>query len=162
MSITNANKLLAVEERGDVATPVSADDMLQRGKHYITAFCAEDAAADTDIERILFCVTPNSSGGILLYGAWIVPDGDVTADGTDFASLQLGYRPTAGGGSQTVIGDPLTTETDDWVALSKVSLYDNPAGVAVAQNKNITLDRSHGGAGVVLPNMRVVLEFALV
>lgn len=160
MSAKNANMLLAGEDTGDVTPANTPDDWKQRAKHYVTAYCELDAAADTDIERILFSASPSYTGGIILFGAWIVPDAAVTGDPDNNAVLQLGTRPKIGGGSQTAIGSALTT-TASWVALSQVTLYSSSGGVAVAQNINITLDRTHNGTGVVLPNMRVVLEFAL-
>lgn len=145
---------------GSVPPAIALADWLQARKKYVSCYCAADGAAATDLERVLFTVTPNYASGIKLYGAWIVPDAAVTLDASHYSILQLGTRPQAGGGSQTTIGSVINTSATSWVALSQIVLYSNTAGVAVAQNLNITLARTHAGDGVVLPNMRVVLEFA--
>lgn len=142
------------------APVVDADDWTQLAKKYAVCYCAADALAATDIERALMVVTPNYSSGITVFGAWLLPDAAVTANASHYSSLQLGYRPVAGGGSQTTIGSALTTASVSWVALSKVTLYSSSVGTAVAQNKVLTLARTHTGNGVVIPNMRVLLEFA--
>jgi hypothetical protein len=138
---------------------VASSDWTYKARKYVTAFCAVDATAATDLERSIFSATPNYTGGITVYGAWMLPDAAVTGDPTNNAILQLGYRPQAGGGSQTAIGSALTT-TVSWVALSQVVLYSSAVGVAVPQNQVITLARTHGGTGVAIPNMRVMIEFA--
>jgi hypothetical protein len=145
---------------GAVPPAISADDWNQARKKYVVCYCAVDAAASTDIERALFTVTPNHTGGIVLFGAYILPDAAVTLDASHYTTLQLGTRPQAGGGSQTAIGTAITTAATSWVALSQVALYSNLAGVAIAQNLTITLAKTHTGNGVAIPNMRVVLEFA--
>lgn len=165
MSVSNITTLLAAKYAAHatassaVPPAVAVTDWTYKARKYVTAFCAVDASASTDIERSLFSVTPNYTGGITVFGAWLLPDAAVTGDPSNNAIFQLGYRPQAGGGSQTAIGSTLTT-TASWVALSQVVLYSSATGVAVAQNKVITLARTHGGTGVAIPNMRVMLEFA--
>lgn len=165
MSVSNITALLAAKyaphaTASSLVPPlVAVSDWTYLNRKYIVAFCAVDASASTDIERSLFTVTPNYTGGITVFGAWLLPDAAVTGDPTNNAIFQLGYRPQAGGGSQTAIGLTLTT-TASWVALSQVVLYSSTTGVAVAQNQVITLARTHGGSGVSIPNMRVLLEYA--
>jgi hypothetical protein len=166
MSVGNIKTIMtgqyAAHATGSSLVPptIVAADWDQARKKYVVCYCAADATAATDIERALFTVTPNHSGGILLFGAWILPDAAVTLDASHYTTLQLGTRPQAGGGSQTAIGTAITTAATSWVALSQVALYSNTAGVAVAQNLTITLAKTHTGNGVAIPNMRVVLEFA--
>lgn len=160
MTVSNANKIFLADLFGS-SKAVSIDDVSQRVKRYESTYVKADASASTDLERILFTVTPNYSGGIVLFGAWLIPDAAVTHDGTNYSILQLGTRPQAGGGSQTAIGSTLDTSATDWVANSQITLYSAPGGITIAQNLGITLAKTHAGSGVVIPNMRVVLEFAL-
>ena len=160
MAVSSANLAMNLDLLGS-SLSVTPSDIKQRGKLYATAFVAADASASTDLERNLFSVTPSYSGGIVLFGAWLCPDAAVTADGTNYSILQLGTRPQAGGGSQTAVGSVLNTSATSWVAASQITLYSNPGGIAIAQNLNITLAKTHAGTGVVIPDMRVVLEFAL-
>lgn len=149
----------AAHVTGSQAPVIDVADWTAMSRKYVTCYCAADALAATDIERALFTTTPNYTGGLVLYGAYALPDAAVTANASHYTTLQLGTRPAAGGGSQTAIGTALTTATVSWVALSQVTLYSSTTGTAVAQNIGITLARTHTGNGVVIPNMRVVLEF---
>lgn len=159
MAVSSANLILMNDLLGSSLSVVRAD-VFQSLKDYEPAYVPADAGAGTDLERIIFTVTPNYSGGIILYGAYIIPDAAVTADPTNYSILQLGTRPQAGGGSQTAIGSVLNTSTTSWVANSQIVLYSAPGGIAIAQNLGITIAKTHAGTGVVIPNMRVVLEFA--
>lgn len=159
MTVASANKLEYADLLGS-SLAVSTDDIKQRGKQYMSCYVKADATAATDLERILMTVTPNYAGGIVLFGAWIVPDAAVTKHGTNYSILQLGTRPQAGGGSQTAIGSTIDTSVTDWVANSQITLYAS-GGVVVAKNIGITLAKTHAASGVVIPNMRVILEFAL-
>jgi hypothetical protein len=160
MTVANANSIEYADLLGS-SLAATVSDISQRGRHYLSCYVKADAAASTDLERVLMTVTPNYSGGIILYGAWLCPDAAVAHDGTNYSILQLGTRPQAGGGSQTAIGSTLDTSATDWVAVSQITLYSAPGGLLVAQNLGITIAKTHAGSGVVIPNMRVVLEFAL-
>ena len=166
MSVSNIVTLLAAKYAPHstasslVPPSIAIADWTSLARKFAVCYCAADAAAGTDLERCLFTVTPNYSGGIKLFGAYLLPDAAVAANGTNYSILQLGTRPTAGGGSQTAIGSTLDTSVTSWVALSQITLFSSTTGTACAQNVNITLARTHAGSGVVLPNMRVLLEFA--
>jgi hypothetical protein len=166
MAISNIYTLLAAKyaphaTAASLVPPlVAVDDWAKLARKFTLCYCAADAAASTDIERCLFTVTPNYTGGIRLFGAYILPDAAVATNGTNYSILQLGTRPQAGGGSQTAIGSTIDTSATSWVALSQITLYSSTTGTLCAQNVNITLARTHAGSGVVLPNMRVLLEFA--
>jgi hypothetical protein len=160
MSVAEANFIAKVDLLGS-SLSVVRDDIRQSRHHFVTAFVAADASASTDLERILLTVSPNYTGGIKLYSVSLCPDAAVTFDATNYSILQLGTRPQAGGGSQTAIGSVLNTSATSWVALSQIVLYSAPGGLAIAQNLNLTLAKTHAGSGVVIPDMRVVIEFAL-
>lgn len=166
MAVSNIVTLLAAKyaphatAASAVPPAVAIADWTALARKFVVCYCAVDAAAATDVERCLFTVTPSYSGGIKLYGAYILPDAAVTANASHYTTLQLGTRPTIGGGSQTTIGSALDTSATSWVAVSQITLYSSTVGTAVAQNINITLARTHTGNGVAIPNMRVMLEYA--
>lgn len=133
-------------------------DWAQVLKKYAYTFVPAPASASTDLESSLLTVSPNFAGGIIVFGAWICPNGALTGDPTNNAIFQLGSRPQAGGGSQTAIGGTLTT-TASWVANSQVVLFTSTPGVAVAQNLVLTVNRTHGGTGVANPAYTMVVEY---
>lgn len=143
-----------------VAPPVAVADWTQFGRKYVAIAIPADAAAATASEPMLFTATPNYASGILIYNVWILPHAALTANGSNFATYQLGTRPQAGGGSQTTVGTALTTAAVSWVAVSQISLFASTAGQAVAQNINVTIAITKSGTGVVTPQSTLLMEFA--
>lgn len=137
---------------------IAAGDWTQFAKKYAYVTVIAPASASTDLESSLFTVSPNYANGIVLFGAWILPNGALTGDPSNNAVFQLGSRPQAGGGSQTAIGSTLTT-TASWVANSQIALFTSTPGVAVAQNLVITVNRTHNGTGVANPAYVMQLEY---
>jgi hypothetical protein len=128
-------------------------------KKYAIITTPADAAAGTTSEPVVFTTTPNYSGGILIFNVWICPHAALTANGTNFASYQLGTRPQAGGGSQTTIGSALTTASVSWVAASQIVLFSSTPGQAVAQNLNVTVAITKSGTGVATPQTTWIMEY---
>lgn len=145
-----------------VQPPIQAAEWTQFGRKYTCANHVLDTAAGAASEDALLTATPNYASGIKVFGVYILPGAALTANGTNFATLQLGTRPQAGGGSQTTTGfTALTTAAVSWVASSQISIGAvATAGVAVAQNLVLTCAITKAASGVVVPQFTYMVEWA--
>lgn len=111
-------------------------------------------------EFTLLSATPDYR---FIRGAWIVPEGALTADDTDYAELIIGYRNNAGAAAT---GSPVTTTTKtaasggtgDFSAFVPIEL-DVDRGVAyLPVDGTVTFEIDQVAAGVATPAMLVGFE----
>lgn len=141
--------------------PIASADWLQLSKKYSNANHLLDAAAATASEDGLLTVTPNYASGIKIWGVWAITSAAVVFNAANFATLQLGTRPQAGGGAQTTTGfTALTTAAVSWAANQLVALFTSTVGVAIAQNLGFTCAITKSGTGVVIPQLTYMVEWS--
>ncbi len=87
----------------------------------------------------------------------IVPSAAITADGTNFATYTL-TRHTAGAGAAT-------TASRAWSATNSVALTEESmtlgAGVSITAGDTLTMIKTVGGTGLLIPNLLVVVNYQL-
>lgn len=147
---------------------------LTTGPHNVLARTLSTIVIDVNSTGVVANVTVNglvkefalvnaSTDYKFIKGAWIVPEGKLVANDTDYAELKIGYRNNAG----TVgTGSPVTTTTKtsasggtgNFVAFTRIEL-DVDRGVAYLPiDGTVTFEIDQVAAGVATPAMLVGFE----
>lgn len=150
----------------DVGFDVSAldDQTVKRqdsqASYDMTVARAQDAAAATTTAETTFGV---ARLGTRLLSAYYQPAAALTADNTNYATITVSKR-TSAGGTKTTIASVATTiagGTGNWTAWAPVpiTLSATTADLTIAAGSSITYEIAKAGTGVQLPAGTVVLIF---
>jgi len=102
-------------------------------------------------------------GGAVVTAVKYVPSAGLTANSTNYATLTLGSR-TSAGGSLTAVATANTKlsgagGTGDWSAFSPVSIAVTAANATVPANGMLTVTAVKSGTGVDIPSGALVIEY---
>ncbi len=137
------------------------DFLLSAGRRTVDYEKGADGAANTATAETTIGVLPE--GGTLL-GAWVTGDAGVTADDTNYATITLRKRTSAGASATSIATLSTTTAgSGTWTAFAPEAFTVVTAASAnvVAAGSSLTLEISKPGSGVQLPIIKVILLFAL-
>lgn len=146
----------------DLATNKRLDVQVQRrsvthAEHLKTA--ADGAAGDATAELSLG-YTPVAA---IVRSVTIVPTGALTANDTNFATLTVWKRDSAGA-NQTKVAEIATTTagTGNWVAFAAEAMtLQAAANLALAAGSSLTFQIAKSGTGVVVPaNTKIIVEMS--
>lgn len=143
-----------------VPPSITLSDWDQAKKKYVNFVKPiADAAANATYEWPFFSNTGTHS--LVVTAVKIVPFAALTADNTNYKTVALNRRANAG--AATVIASRATTITDtnDWVALTPITLTlsATAANLVVASGEDLSLHLVHTAAGVAVPVMSITVEY---
>lgn len=155
MSVANVSKMLKGTLTQDQADPdADLQDLLLDD-----AFTVQKTAADAAASDVYTLWSAKVPFAIQIVEVTVCPGAALTANDTNNAVLTLGKADGAGGASTAVAAVTTNTASGNWVA----DVYKNaPVTVAnslVADGQILTLKKTIGGSGVIVPISHVTIRY---
>jgi hypothetical protein len=139
---------------------ITAADWVQKAKKYCSFVKPiPDADAGTIYEWPFFSNLGTHS--LIVTAVTIVPFAALTADNTNYKTVALNRRLAADTAVVVASRTTAITDTDDWVALTPISLTlsATAANRIVAPSEDLSLHLVDAGNGVVVPVMSITVEY---
>lgn len=120
-------------------------------RRYRLSFMADATAGDT--ANLNFEVLDEQ---VLITSVKILPDANLTANGTNYKTFTLKYDDGAGGSATSIAS--VDTSAVSWVANQPVALAITAANALVASGKQLRMEITKAASGVATPNMTFLID----
>uniref|UniRef100_A0A6H1ZU75 Uncharacterized protein n=1 Tax=viral metagenome TaxID=1070528 RepID=A0A6H1ZU75_9ZZZZ len=125
--------------------------------HTATGYLLLEAVAATDYTTYFW----RAPKACTVTGAWLVPNGTLTADNTNFSTVSIGKEDGAAGGITAVVTALTTaiTGTGNWAIGTTETFAVLPASAHMDAGEVLAFVSAKSGTGVAVPSCSVIVEY---